>query len=268
MTSPIDNRTPLRIGSVSFLNARPLIHGLEDCPDAQLMLDVPAKLLDGLRDGRFDVALLPAIDYQRMEGLCIVPSGGIGCDGPTLTVRIFSRTPISRISSLACDPDSHSSVALARIVLERGHGVRPEFVDLPAHRRDCDAILLIGDKVICEQPDGYRHQIDLGEQWKRLTGLPFVFAVWMSRRGLDLGDWPRRLERCLRNGLGDLEGIVRRHAVPRGWPADIARRYLRDYLRFEIGPAQLQAIALFHELALAHGLTAPPLRPLALYRPE
>src|SRR6266511_2056952 len=97
---------PFRVAAVSYLNARPLIQGLDTNPEIELSLDVPAKLLDGLRSGASDVALLPVIDYQRLDGLTVVPAGGIGSDGPTLTVRIFSRVPIAQIRSLACDPDS------------------------------------------------------------------------------------------------------------------------------------------------------------------
>src|SRR4051794_27769209 len=114
---PATSTAAVSIGSVSFLNARPLIHGLDRAPNLRLGLDVPSRLLDGLRDQRYDVALLPVIDYQRMPGLRVVPAGGIGCDGPTLTVRIFAQQPIERTRVLACDPDSHTSVALARIIL-------------------------------------------------------------------------------------------------------------------------------------------------------
>ena len=107
----------LRIGSVSYLNAKPLIYGLEEEKDLRVELAVPAKLLEGLRSGAYDVALLPVIDFQRMEGLRVLTSGGIGCDGPTLTVRIFSKAPIEQIKVLACDTDSHTSVALARVIL-------------------------------------------------------------------------------------------------------------------------------------------------------
>src|SRR3954447_10160972 len=93
---------PFRIGSVSYLNARPLIYGLDARADVALTLDVPSRLLDGLREDRFDVALLPVIDYQRLNGLRIVPAGGIGSDGQTLTVRIFSRVPVEKIATLAC----------------------------------------------------------------------------------------------------------------------------------------------------------------------
>src|ERR1700722_2889150 len=108
---------PLRVGSVSFLNAKPLIHGLEKDDAISLRLDVPSRLLGGLQSHRLDVALLPVIDYQRLAGLRMLTAGGIASDGPTLTVRIFSPEPISKVTTLACDTDSHTSIALARILL-------------------------------------------------------------------------------------------------------------------------------------------------------
>src|SRR5438067_7958580 len=120
----------LNVGSVSYLNAKPLIYGLKHQPDLNLDLDVPSRLLAGLRDRRFDIALLPVIDYQHLDDLCLVPSGGIGCDGSTLTVRIFSRKPIEQVQTLACDTDSHTSVALARVILAETYGLRPTFTDL------------------------------------------------------------------------------------------------------------------------------------------
>src|ERR1700679_3657721 len=106
-----------RVGSVSYLNAKPLIHGLDRDPAVDLQLAVPAMLLEGLRAGDYDVALLPAIDYQRMTDSLIVPSGGIDSDGPALTVRIFSKTPIDQLTQLACDIENQKSVQPARIIL-------------------------------------------------------------------------------------------------------------------------------------------------------
>src|SRR5271155_606440 len=174
-------RQAVRIGSVSYLNARPLIHGLDEADDLRLTLDIPSRLLDGLRRRLFDIALLPVIDYQRLDGLRLLTAGGIGSDGPTLTVRIFSQAPVERIIRLAVDADSHTSVALAKIVLAESLNLRPKFTDLRTDT-DAEARLLIGDKVVCEEPAGFAHQIDLGQAWKELTGLPFVFAVWTARR--------------------------------------------------------------------------------------
>jgi chorismate dehydratase len=256
----------LRIGSVSYLNAKPLIYGLDHADDLDLQLDVPSRLLDGLREKRFDIALLPVIDYQRLEGLCLVPSGGIGCDGPTLTVRIFSKKPIDRITSLACDTDSHTSVALARVILAERYGIRPEFIDLiHTDGPPADARLLIGDKVVCEEPPGFDHQLDLGHAWKELTGLPFVFAIWTARMGVDLRDLPERLEQSRIEGVAHVDELIARHAIPRGWPAGMALQYLTVYLKFEIGQAQLRAIERFHQLAAKHGAIAGPPRALELY---
>jgi len=252
----------LRIGSVSYLNAKPLIHGLDQYPDLSVALDVPARLLEGLAARRFDIALLPVIDYQRLPGLRIVPSGGIGCDGATLTVRIFSPVPIEQIRTLACDPESHTSVALARVILAERYGITPTLIDLG--QPTDGAMLLIGDKVVTEEPAALPHQLDLGVAWKQLTGKPFVFAVWIARAGVELGDLPQRLQLAKRCGLADLQSIVDLHAVPRGWPRHLALRYLSTNLKYDIGPPQLEAIRYFHEMCAKHALIPPP-RPLELY---
>jgi chorismate dehydratase len=257
----------LRVGSVSFLNAKPLIHGLDSADHVKLSLAVPSNLLAGLRSEVLDIALLPVIDYQRMEGLCIVPSGGIGCDGETLTVRIFSKCPMTEIKTLACDPDSHTSVALARVIFAEQYGMSPRFVDWTRHEQQpCDAKLLIGDKVVCEEPPGFEHQIDLGSAWKALTGLPFVFAVWTARKGIDLGDLPEQLEQAKEAGLASVSEIVQRHAVAKGWPAGLAMQYLTVYLKFDIGERQLEAIGRFHHLAAKHGMIEG-VREVEIYAP-
>lgn len=254
----------LRVGSVSYLNAKPLIYGLEQSPLISMQLEVPSKLLGGLRSGALDVALLPVIDYQRIDGLRWIVGSGIGCDGPTLTVRIFSRRPIGEIRTLACDTDSHTSVALARVLLGEHFHVRPEFVDLEAGDTRCDALLLIGDKVVCEEPQGYDHQLDLGQAWKEMTGLPFLFAGWMARGDVDLGKLPELLDAARREGLAHVDELVRDYAVVRGWPAEVARRYLTEYLKYEVGERQLQAVRLFHRLAARYELI-PAVRELDLY---
>jgi chorismate dehydratase len=257
----------LRIGAVSFLNAKPLIFGLERAADVDLKLAVPSALLDSLRTAAFDVALLPVIDYQRMPGLRLLTSGGIGCDGPTLTVRIFSPKPLGQTSLVACDTDSHTSVALARILFAELFDMRPRFIDLDARGDNIPADaarLLIGDKVICDEPTGLKHQMDLGEAWKKLTGLPFVFACWTARPDVNLGDLPNRLRQAKLDGLANVESIIAEHAVPNGWLAATARRYLLENLKFDIEPIHLDAIRLFHRLAHIHGVLERPPRELEI----
>lgn len=263
----IDDSIPpvWRIACVSYLNSKPLIHGLDRQDDVQLMLDVPAKLLPMLRDGLCDVAMLPTIDYQRMDDLIIIPAAAIGCDGPTLTVRLFSRDPIQCMTVLACDPDSHTSVALARILLKEIYGLWPELIPLSQANEDAPR-LLIGDKVVVKEPQGFPHQFDLGELWKRWSGLPFVFATWMARRRDGLESLHELLLGARLSGMADIERILQSQAVPTGWPIDIARKYLTHYLHYEFGPLQQQAIKRFHALAHKHGLLPDPPRPLDVLR--
>ncbi|HEY1686802.1 MAG TPA: menaquinone biosynthesis protein [Tepidisphaeraceae bacterium] len=263
-----------RIGCVSYLNAKPLIFGLEQQPDIQLDLEVPAKLLDGLLAKRFEVALLPVIDYQRMENLALLPAGGIGSEDETLTVRIFSTVPIEQIRSLSCDIESHTSVALARIILQESFGIHPEFVASTA----ADAELLIGDKVIARMQSEMQNsqarskksksssafQLDLGSAWRKLTSLPFLFACWTARRDADLGDVPQRLLAARKRGMENIPRIVQRDAIPLGWPAEVARKYLTEHLSYEVSPRQIQAVELFHQLAARHGLIPSP-RPLEIW---
>jgi chorismate dehydratase len=262
-------RQATRLGSVSYLNAKPLIYGLDEADDLRLTLDIPANLLEGLRDGRFDVALLPIIDYQHLPGARLLQSGGIGSDGTTYTVRIFSRVPMQEIITLACDSHSHTSVGLARVILAETYGVRPKLLDLqhlqpsPAAAR-ADAQLLIGDKVVAAAPSGYPHQLDLGEGWKQLTGLPFLFAAWVARPGVELGDLPQRLERAKHEGVAHVDLIVQRFAAAHGWPAPLAHRYLSQYLKFDVGPAQIAAMERFFALCSAHGILGQPPRELVL----
>jgi chorismate dehydratase len=253
----------LRIGSVSFLNAKPLIFGLQEAEGLELSLEVPSRLLAGLQENRFDVALLPVIDYQRMPGLRLLTSGGIGCDGHTLTVRIFSPVPVEKIAILACDTDSHTSVALARILLAEVYGIRPQFVPLDGAGDDPSfARLLIGDKVVCQQPTHLPYQLDLGHAWKSHTGLPFVFAAWMARADVPTDKLALQLEAAKQRGLANVDSIIARDAIPCGWPAGVAREYLTHYLQFDVGPRHLEAIRLFHRLAHQHGLI--PQRPREL----
>jgi chorismate dehydratase len=252
-------RRAIGIGAVSYLNSRPLIYGLDSAPDVRLTLDVPARLLEGLRSGQYDVALLPIIDYQRMEGLVLVPAGGIGCDGATLTVQLFARRPIEQTRALACDPESHTSVALAKIILAERFGIEARCIDLgQATSEPTEARLLIGDKVVCNQPAGFDYRLDLGSAWKELTGRPFVFAAWVARREFAnsdaAGELIQRLRTAKQHGLDAVEQIVRDVAQPLGWPEQLAREYLTQNLKYDIGPEQLDAIRHFFELAARHGL--------------
>jgi predicted solute-binding protein len=195
----------------------------------------------------------------------------IGCDGPTLTVRVFSAVPIERITTVAADTDSHTSIRLCEIVLEKLYGVKPRFAAFDARERVVlgggqtpegaglddawpETVLLIGDKVVTDAPprDRYPHQIDLGEAWKRLTGLPFVYAAWACRadrvQDPEVQSAMAILDRQRRRNTLRLDWIVATEAPEHRWPDELAREYLGRRLRFEVGPGEREAVSRFFEL--------------------
>ena len=110
----------MRIGCVSYLNAKPLIEGLDNRTNPTVRFDVPSRLLDDLQAGNVDIALCPVVDYYRSPvPLRVVPVGGIGSRGPTLTVRLFSRIPLHAVDTVHADSDSHTSVLLMRVLMDK-----------------------------------------------------------------------------------------------------------------------------------------------------
>lgn len=267
----------LRLGCVSFLNAKPLIEGVSERFGVDVRYDVPSQLLDDLLSGQVDVALCPVIDlFTSSEPLEIVPCGCIGCDGPTLTVRLYSQSPIEELDTIYADTDSHTSVALLRLLYRMRHNRTLNLIDFHARERVADgkmvehpeAMLLIGDKVVTDSPPAvtYPYQLDLGEAWKELTGLPFVFAVWMTRPATRLGDLPEQLSETLEANLkpDQLETIIQTHAESHGWPADLAHSYLGRILSYRFESPQLEAVSRFAEHLIAHNLIRNP-RPIMLH---
>ncbi len=260
----------IKIATVSYLNARPLIDGFEREVDIELIRRVPSQLLETLDSGDARIALCPVIDFQQSAAeLEIVPAGAIGCDGPALTVKLFSRRPIEALDEIAVDGESHTSVALLRIVLRELYERDPVLRALPriADNGPPEALLLIGDKVITATPDRalYPHELDLGAAWKEISGRPFVFATWMTPIGSDLGDLPQRLDRIRNINHGRLAEIAARHAGANGWPENLAFEYLSRNLRYDLGEPELAGIEEFWRRCHEHGII-DELRPMRLYR--
>ncbi|MFM7183284.1 MAG: menaquinone biosynthetic enzyme MqnA/MqnD family protein [Planctomycetota bacterium] len=261
---PESGLVPLRVGAVQYLNTKPLVHGLaEACP---VLYDLPSRLADRLAAGTLDVALIPSIEAIR-GGHRIVSDACIGCRGPVMSVRLFFRTAPARVQTLAVDEGSRTSAALARILLAERHGVRPGVERLPigaglADTR-ADAVLLIGDRAIDgsgapERTAGCFQLIwDLGDEWCRWTGLPFVFAVWAARDGVDAGPLAGQLATARDSGLCNLAAIAAAEASSHGLTVPQCLSYLRDNLHYHLGAREWEALERFHHLAATLGL-APP----------
>ncbi|HUS40597.1 MAG TPA: menaquinone biosynthesis protein [Pirellulales bacterium] len=249
----------IRVGAVNYLNTKPLVYGLDQlAPQADIVYDVPSRLADGLADGRFDIALVPSIELLRHPNYAIVSDACIGCRGPVLSVKLFMRVPPDQVRTLALDEGSRTSVGLALVLLDRLSGVRPELESLPLGCQlgdsTADAILLIGDRAM-HSPVGSFHTVwDLGDQWCRWTGYPFVFAMWTSRAGCELGDLEAVLAAARDAGVANLEQIASREAGPLGLTVPQCFSYLNDNLNFRYGDGERQGMELFFEYAAAIGL--------------
>lgn len=263
-----DRKAPrIRIGAVSYLNSKPLIEGLEplladrggaDGFEAELLLDYPSRLADQLAKGQLDVALIPSVEALSDADYRIVSDACVATHGPVMSVKLFCRKHPGRVRSVALDEGSRTSAALVRIMLEERYGVRPELLSLPLGKgvedTAADAVLLIGDRAM-HKPDGpFATVWDLGSEWLSWTGLPFVFAMWVARRDLDLGPVERLLAEARDLGCRRLGEIARREASKLGLSEAVARRYLEEHLHFQLGSAERTGLRMFHELARKLGL--------------
>ena len=246
----------LRIGAVSYLNTKPLVYGLEQLlPSAELVYDLPSHLADDLAEGRLDVALIPTVEYFQDPSYQVVSDACIACRGPVLSVSLLSRCPRSEIRSLALDEGSRTSVALVQILLREQYGLTPSLLPLPigsaAQDVDADAVLVIGDRAIHAEKGGFVEAWDLGDEWYRWSGLPFVFAMWTARGGLsiDLGPLQEALETARDAGLANLASIARQEAGTLGLNEQQCLAYLRDNLHFSLGEKEREGLELFRQYA-------------------
>jgi chorismate dehydratase len=262
-------RTPVRIGAVNYLNTKPLIHDLEAlAPQAELSLAVPSRLADQLAAGDLDVALIPVVEYFRARDYRHVPGISIASRGPVLSVTLFSKVPWADIRSVALDEGSRTSAALTQVLLRLRYGVRPDLKPLPldadAESADADAVLLIGDRAMRACLPGFRYAFDLGDEWTAWTGLPFVYAVWAVRAGVDLRGVDAAMAEAKGRGLAAVGEIAAREAAALGLGAGYCRRYLTNIIHFDLGPRELAGLRHFYGLAVETGL-APAGRELTPY---
>jgi chorismate dehydratase len=264
--------TPLRLGAVSYLNTKPLVYGLDAHRDQfNVRFDVPAKCAELLHEGRIDVGLIPAIEYLRGH-YAIVPDISIASDGDVATVAVFTRKPVEQVRTLALDLSSRTSVALTRVLCAKKWHIDPTFTpaepDLEAMLRRADAALVIGDPAFAIEPDKHHvTKIDLGAEWKAMTGLPFVYAMWAGRPGAVTANHVRALQTARDRGLENLPAIARHESGGDPRYEQRALVYLRDNLKYGLGELEQAGLRRFHELATEIGVT-PDLRPLEFFTEE
>ena len=235
----------LKIGCVPYLNAKPLLDGLEG-----VVLHPPADLVGMLVSGQLDVALLPAIEVLR-RGLAHVPGIAIASPGKTDSVRLHHAVETADIKRVALDRNSRTSNLLTKIILEKRYGVKPSYVTRDPSKglsfKAIDAAVTIGDTSF--RPAGVPF-LDLGTEWKAFTGLPFVYALWAHRPGHPKAkEIARTLKAAKQRGSGKIPEIARRAAKRLGLTPKFCRTYLTEYITFDLGPAERAGLRRFGKYA-------------------
>lgn len=252
-----------RIGAVSYLNSKPLVADLPRlAPEATITVDLPSRLADALAADQLDVALVPSIEFFDRPGYGIVSDACVSCEGPVRSVKLFSRVPPPAIRTVSLDEGSRTSATLVKILLQDQFGIVPKYDILPIgstlDQCGSDAVLLIGDRAMRPVQGEFHTVWDLGEQWSRWTGLPFVFATWVARPGTDRPRLCALLAAARDAGVRRIDEIARNEAPQVGLSEESCLSYLRDALAFQLASRQREGLARFHELAKRFGLIDRP----------
>jgi chorismate dehydratase len=277
---------PVRISIVEYLNTAPLVRGFTHGPlrgKYDLSFTVPSECAEALRSGTVDVAIIPAIEYQRIPDLVILPNLSIASRKSVRSLLLISKKPIQEVARIALDSSSRSTQALTRILCEKRWHITPEFFeaapDLPAMLRGADAALLIGDPAlrlaIASAPgarqdaagdivstaslaglsdSGSVYIYDIVEKWRAMTSLPAVLAVWGARREAVTPQLVKDFQDSLAFGLQHVDAIASEAAVEMKLPAAELRRYLLENIDYHLDEENLLGLARYYELAAELGL--------------
>jgi chorismate dehydratase len=283
------NLPKLRISVVEYLNTAPLVWGFTDGPLRDryaLSFAVPAQCAEALRRGDADVGIIPAIEYQRMEGVVMLPGMSVAAKGPVRSILVVAKRPIERARRIALDTSSRTSAALVRLLCAGRWRIQPEFVDArpdpPAMLAEADAVLVIGDVALRvavkmdalsgrgERPGepccgGGPESLpvpgietlfvyDVAHEWREWTGLPCVLAVWVARREVVTPKLVADFLASKEYGLAHIEDIAEGASLKLELPAKALEIYLRDNVDFSLDEENRAGLELYFQKCAEAGL--------------
>lgn len=247
-----------RIGSVQYLNAVPLTRGVE----SELILSTPAKLADMLRRDELDAALVSITEVLLNDRYDILDGVAIASLGEVYSVILAHKKPLAKATEIFCDTASLTSVNLLKVLLAEKN-LSPKFVPLEnyAAAPEKDFVLLIGDRAIdfqrahppsSDSGSTRAHEIfDLGSAWTEMTGLPFVYAVWALRRGIENKELRRELREAKKFGMETLDYLIETREE---YDEDFRRDYLSWQIHYHLATDEKRGVEKFCELLRKHNL--------------
>jgi chorismate dehydratase len=237
----------INIGLVSYLNTLPFIKGFEQdlTQRFQIKLGSPAVCADMFAKGEVDIALIPVGALNFIENYNLVTDFCIGCTGAVHTVCIFSHSDIKKCNTIYLHEDSRTSVLLAKILLKEYFKKEVAYINElptdPTQLKDNEAMLVIGDKVF-DLEEKFAHKIDLGEAWLKFTNLPFAFAVFVAKDGLEEGV-SNELNTLLASGVSQLQNII----APAAYTHVDLHKYYTENISYRFDKSKWQGMRLFME---------------------
>jgi chorismate dehydratase len=258
----------LRVSAISYLNTAPLMWDFENPPQSNelkrqftVSYTLPSSCADSLRQGTADIGIIPIAAYPSIPGLAIVPNVAIAANGPVRSILLVSKKPLEDIKSVALDSSSRTSATLIRILFDRFYKLKPSFEEASPHLEQMlakyDSALLIGDCALKVDRECYRTW-DLAQEWKRLTGKPFVFAFWAVRErsasAHNLQYVAEVFQRSRDAGLNHIPELVEFWARKIGLPRDSVREYLTQNIHYHLEPEFIESMKLFFDYAAESGI--------------
>ena len=247
------NAPSLRVGAVSYTNALPLVAYLHlTCPQARIERMVPALLGERMHEGRLDVALLSSIELLRHPDYGFVPGLGICSDGPVRSVCLFTQRPVQEIRTVALDRNSLTSIILLKILFDRLWHRSPAWTWYTPPVKNglavADAAMSIGDSSLDPACADFEF-IDLGVSWKELTGLPFVYALWVTRPNLDAASFAEPFAEAKNLGLQRVDELAESTARQYHSNPGMFRDYFTRCIQYELGEREQQGLDLYFQYA-------------------
>lgn len=232
-----------RISVVSYLNSLPYMEGLSRflSPDRwQISQDAPGEIARKLSLGMTDVGLVPVAAIPKIPGAKIITSCGIAANGPVNSVFLFSRRPVSELKMVYLDFESRTSVALFKLLARDFWNIKPNFLSAShGYEREITGEtggVVIGDRAILIR-DSFEFRYDLSEIWKEMTGLPFVFARWVSTIDLEHSE-SLEFNNALEQGLKCKNEVVGRLVAEGNWSKEFIHKYLNESILYRIGDSE------------------------------
>lgn len=236
----------IRVGAVSYLNTKPLVYGFEKGmmqDSVDLMIDYPAKIADALLNNEIDIGLVPVAILPKMKKHYFVGDYGIACDGAVASVYLFSEVPVDEIETVLLDYQSRTSVGLLKVLLDEFWKISPKLVNATTGYEDSIkgnvAGLVIGDRAFAQKQKS-KYCYDLGLAWKQMTGMPFVFAAWISNKPLE-PSFRDQFNAANELGLNNIDKVVAENNCDF---CDL-KKYYSENIKFRIEKNMLEVVRLF-----------------------